>query len=108
MPWDGAQSQKSPKGILRDSAYQPKTYAICLEKGVFPTPFVADNPTQYPFTYKYALKLIFSKSPYPPPDEWEPAYQERVSDNGVSERVQFVSRDLGLWNTFRWDNCISM
>ena len=95
VPWDGAQSRKTPEGILMDSAYQAEKYTLTLEKGVFPTPCVANNPTQYPFTYKYALLLIFDKSPYPSLDKWVPAYQEMVLHDGVSEWTRFVSRDMG-------------
>lgn len=105
VPWDGAQSKKTPEGILMDSAYQPEKYTLTLEKGAFPTPCVANIPTQYPFTCKYAFRLTFDKSPYPSLDKWVSAYQEMVSHDGVSEWTQFVSRDMGPWNISRWENC---
>lgn len=82
-----------------DSAYQPEKYTLASEKGVFPTPCVANNPTQYTFTDKYALRLVFGKSPYPSLDKWVPARREMVSHNAVSEWTQCVSRtwDHGIF-----------
>ena len=56
---------------LTDAAFLPRTYALRLEKGNF----VA--PSNHPFgwepmaTQRYALRLSFDPSPYPPRNEWK-------------------------------------
>lgn len=66
MPWDPFRIRQDSQEQLRDSAFQPKTYTIGLEKGIFRTPCYAIHPERYPYTDKYALRLVFDKSPYPP------------------------------------------
>jgi hypothetical protein len=75
---------------LTDDAFQPKSYSIRIEKGNFTEPsFVGSESPSRP---RYALRLLFDKSPYPPREEWrEP---EGGPDSGKFwGHKEFVGRD---------------
>jgi len=57
--------------LLTDDAFLPKTYTISLEKGNFLSPHDASIPFENEFTPRFALRLVFDKSPYPPRHEWK-------------------------------------
>jgi hypothetical protein len=58
------------EALLTDAAFRPKTYTLRLEQGSFLTPYDARPPGELPQTPRYALRLAFDTSPYPPRDEW--------------------------------------
>ncbi|KAI8959227.1 hypothetical protein F5Y11DRAFT_333834 [Daldinia sp. FL1419] len=74
---------------LTDEAFRPKSYTLRIERGNFIEPCYvgfpsADKP-------RFALRLIFNKSPYPPRPEW------RKPDGGPDggqfwDHVEFVAR----------------
>lgn len=75
---------------LTDDAFRPKSYAVRIEKGNFVEPssigFLpnSDKP-------RFAIRLLFDKSPYPPRSEW------KTPDGGPDtgefwDHVEFVSR----------------
>ncbi|OTA58800.1 hypothetical protein K449DRAFT_467015 [Hypoxylon sp. EC38] len=54
---------------LTDDAYRPKTFTIRIEKGNFVAPCIVGYPgSGMP---RFALRLVFDKSPYPPRSEWK-------------------------------------
>ncbi|TVY44160.1 hypothetical protein LOCC1_G005920 [Lachnellula occidentalis] len=77
---------------LEDTAFQPKSYSIRIEKGHFVRPSAVGSPVNYKHPDKYALRLLFDKSPYPPREEWtEP---EGGPDSGRFWNItEFVGRD---------------
>lgn len=54
---------------LTDAAFHPKLYTIRVEKGNFAEPACVEY--KVPPRIRYALRLIFDKSPYPPRSEWK-------------------------------------
>ncbi|OBT69628.1 hypothetical protein VE03_00730 [Pseudogymnoascus sp. 23342-1-I1] len=59
------------ESLLTDAAFLPKTYTVRLEKGNFLTPYDAMLPEEDQYTPRFALRLAFDKSPYPPRHEWK-------------------------------------
>lgn len=59
------------ESLLTDDAFLPKMYTVKLEKGNFLTPFDAELPKEPDWTPRFALRLAFDKSPYPPRHEWK-------------------------------------
>jgi hypothetical protein len=61
--------------LLTDAAFLPKTYTIRLEKGRFRTQYdvlkLNDGRKIAPWDPRYALRLVFDVSPYPPREEWK-------------------------------------
>jgi hypothetical protein len=61
--------------LLTDAAFLPKTYMIRLEKGRFCTQYdtlkLNDGRKIAPWDPRYALRLVFNVSPYPPREEWK-------------------------------------
>ena len=57
--------------LLVDDAFRPKTYSVRLEKGNFLCAYDAMLPKEDEFTPRFALRLVFDKSPYPPRQEWK-------------------------------------
>lgn len=64
---------------LAPAAFQPKQYSLRLEKGRFIEPFHKFQKKPYPLFQpdpygfapdRYAYRLLFDTSPYPPRDEW--------------------------------------
>ncbi|BCR89715.1 uncharacterized protein ACHE_50913S [Aspergillus chevalieri] len=82
-----------------EEAFQPKTFTVHLEKGVFPTPVCAKDPKYFPYTRKFGLQLAFDESPYPPPEAWTPERRGSADSLMVWKWVRFGARDLGPWNT---------
>lgn len=88
VPWDGAQSRKTPEGILIDSAYQPEKYTLTLEKGFFQhhvSPTILHN-THLHVNMLFGLCLInphirLWTSGYLPTRKW---YHMMGSLNGLS------------------------
>lgn len=58
------------EALLTDDAFLPRTYHLSLEKGVFLAPFDAMQPSDFLYTPRFAYRLSFDKSPYPPRQEW--------------------------------------
>ncbi|KAK5656577.1 hypothetical protein OQA88_4556 [Cercophora sp. LCS_1] len=58
--------------VLTDDAFLPKTFTITLSKGCFLSPYDAlgDENNTLACTPRYALRLSFDPSPYPPESEW--------------------------------------
>lgn len=88
-----------PERALAEAAFQPKSFTVRLEKGVFPTPICAKNPKDDIHARKYALRLVFDSSSYPPPEEWTDESNHSASSARVWEWTTFVSRDLGPFQT---------
>lgn len=65
------QEWKMNESLLIDDAFLPKTYGIRLEEGNFLTPSDAMSPKEDKYTPRFALRLAFDKSPYPPRHEWK-------------------------------------
>lgn len=60
------------QSLFTDDAVLPKTYTIRLEKGNFLTEYdtiLLEEEDQY--TPRFAIRLYFDKSPYPPRHEWK-------------------------------------
>lgn len=77
---------------LTDEAFQPKLYAIRVERGNFIVPSYIGFPgSLFGTEPRFELRLIFDKSPYPPRSEW------RKPDGGPDsgqfwEHKEFVGR----------------
>lgn len=57
--------------MLKEAAFLLKTYIISIEKGIFLTQFDASEEEELPqYTPRFALRLKFNTSPYPPRGEW--------------------------------------
>ena len=100
-------------GSLKDDAFRPKSYAVTIEQGNFKEPFYIGFPDSD--NTRFALRLLFDKSPYPPRSEWKKP--EQGPDGGPfwhhTEFVSRVSSDLGgqrkAMNDVSgssWDNCV--
>ncbi|KAI3324343.1 hypothetical protein HD806DRAFT_65943 [Xylariaceae sp. AK1471] len=67
--------QKLNEDLLHDSAFLPRTYSVRLERGDFiPTADVRRTQPQRALsdsTLRYALRLVFDPSPYPPAEAWK-------------------------------------
>ncbi|EON68402.1 hypothetical protein W97_07726 [Coniosporium apollinis CBS 100218] len=59
------------ESLLTDDAFLPKAYTLSLEKGKFLTPLDAMRTEEIQYTPRFALRLVFDKSPYPPGHEWK-------------------------------------
>ncbi|TVY52689.1 hypothetical protein LCER1_G007945 [Lachnellula cervina] len=75
---------------LEDGAFQPGVYSIRIEKGNFILPcFAGDDGDR--INTRYALRLLFDRSPYPPRKDWtEPEYGP--DGCGFWDRKEFVGR----------------
>ncbi|KAI9770644.1 MAG: hypothetical protein M1839_003093 [Geoglossum umbratile] len=74
---------------LIDDAFRPKSYTIRIEKGNFTEPcYIRFSSSHRP---RFALRLVFDESPYPPRSEWrEP---EGGPDGGQFwDHKEFVGR----------------
>jgi len=58
------------ESLLTDDAFQPQTYTIRLEKGNFILPHDSLLSNESKYNSRYALRLAFDKSPYPPQPMW--------------------------------------
>lgn len=59
------------ESLLSDDAFLPKTYTVRLEKGNFLTSFEALRTEEIQYIPRFALRLVFDKSPYPARYEWK-------------------------------------
>lgn len=59
------------ESLLTNDAFLPKTYTVRLEEGNFLTPYDLMLPEEDQYTPRFALRLAFDKSPYPPRHEWK-------------------------------------
>lgn len=79
---------------LIDDAFQPKSYTIRIEEGNFIEPCGAGYPNLE--KQRFARRLLFDKSPYPPRSEWK--NPDGGPDGGrfweIKEFVAKESRDL--------------
>ncbi|KUI54664.1 hypothetical protein VP1G_02057 [Cytospora mali] len=75
---------------LTDDAFQPKKYTITIEKGNFVEPCYIGASSSV--SRRYALRLLFDISPYPPRSEWK--RPEGGPDSGHFWDIkEFVSRE---------------
>lgn len=70
MPTGIELNYKVNESLLFDDAFRPQIYTVKLEKGNFLCPYDAMFSKEDKFTPRFALRLIFDKSPYPPRREW--------------------------------------
>ncbi|KAI1496189.1 hypothetical protein F5X99DRAFT_83935 [Biscogniauxia marginata] len=76
---------------LTDDAFRPKSYTVRIEKGNFIEPCYIGCPSSSSEKPRFALRLLFDKSPYPPRSEWRKP--EGGPDGGrFWDHVEFVSR----------------
>lgn len=102
------QHKVTPESTLMEEAFEPKTFTVHLEKGVFPTPICAKDPNSFPYTRKYELQLVFDDSPFPPPELWMPEHRYSADSLMVWKWVRFGERDLGPWKTELSEMCAVM
>lgn len=75
---------------LTDDAFLPKSFAVKIEQGNFIEPCVIGFPASD--RPRFALRLLFDKSPYPPRSEWK--QPEGGPDGGQFwDHREFVSRE---------------
>ena len=98
---------------LTDDAFRPKSYTVRIERGNFIEPCcIGYSSSESP---RFALRLLFDKSPYPPRSEWKEP--EGGPDGGQFwNHVEFVSRNspdlidkrkaMNDVSTGEWNNCI--
>lgn len=74
---------------LTDDAFLPKTYTLRIERGNFSEPCYIGYPgAEKP---RFALRLIFDNSPYPPRSEWKNP-ENGPDDSQFWNHTEFVSR----------------
>ncbi|KAI1098839.1 hypothetical protein F4804DRAFT_323625 [Jackrogersella minutella] len=74
---------------LEDDAFQPKSFTVRIEKGNFIEPCYIGYPNSD--KPRFALRLLFDRSPYPPRSEWK--MPEGGPDGGQFwDHIEFVSR----------------
>jgi hypothetical protein len=75
--------------FLSDDAFRPKLFTVRIEKGNFIAPSgigFKDSPRE-----RYALRLLFDKSPYPPREEWKRP-EGGPDSNLFWDNVEFAGR----------------
>jgi len=74
---------------LKDDAFHPKSFTVSIENGSFKQPcFIGGDESMWS---RYALRLFFDKSPYPPRCEWKEP--EGGPDSGQFwDHKEFVGR----------------
>lgn len=97
------------ESLLTDEAFLPKTYTVRLEEGNFLTPYDLMLPEEDQYTPRFALRLAFDKSPYPPRHEWkEPGGAPDAMK--MWEWKDFCGRQSPELKTQRvrhaWGNCV--
>ncbi|PSR81351.1 hypothetical protein BD289DRAFT_393570 [Coniella lustricola] len=76
----GARAHVLNERGLTEDAFQPKRFTITVEQGNFVEPcYVGESSS---FSSRYAFRLVFDKSPYPPRSEWK-------SPEGGPDSAQF-------------------
>ncbi|XXG96285.1 hypothetical protein Hte_002566 [Hypoxylon texense] len=75
---------------LTDDAFRPKLFHVRIEKGNFVEPnsigYLPDSDKP-----RFAVRLLFDKSPYPPRSEWRMP-EKGPDDSQFWDHVEFVSR----------------
>ncbi|RAL04508.1 uncharacterized protein BO80DRAFT_398782 [Aspergillus ibericus CBS 121593] len=87
------QYTKINEALLTDEAFRSKTYTVRLEKGAFITQhdvMYADSKWN---AARYAMRLVFDKSPYPPREEWREV-NGALEAFRVWEWTEFCSRGM--------------
>lgn len=85
---------------LADSVFEEiQTYTVCLDKGKFPAPIIANRLHEFPGSEMLGLRLVFDRSPYPGAEDWRPGALQVRDVNDMMEARQFVSHRIG---SFRW------
>ncbi|PYH77497.1 hypothetical protein BO82DRAFT_358159 [Aspergillus uvarum CBS 121591] len=59
------------EALLTDKAFEPKVFTIRLERGSFLTQHDRTGDRQCGDTSRWAMRLVFDRSPYPQPEEWK-------------------------------------
>lgn len=98
--------ERNPR--LNDEAFRPKTYTVRLEKGYFLDAYGAATLKTHS-TYRvprYALRLLFDKSPYPPEQEWnseswKPSAWEWKDFNGSKIVESDADKESWIWKAGR-------
>lgn len=94
---------------LTENAFQPKSYTVHLEEGVFLRPGDAMREVNFSDSSKFALRLVFDPSPYPPQHEWR---EQGGSTAAMKfwEWKEFCGRELppGTVQGGSWNNCVVM
>ncbi|KAK2591897.1 hypothetical protein QQS21_010421 [Conoideocrella luteorostrata] len=85
------------ESLLKDSAFQPKSYTLALENDIFLSQFDSINARHLPsHTPRFGFRLVFDKSPYPPRDEWkEPGGAQEALK--FWEWTEFCARQIGCF-----------
>ncbi|KAM5436549.1 hypothetical protein MferCBS31731_005827 [Microsporum ferrugineum] len=94
-------------GRLEDNAFILRTFHVRLEKGSFiPITNICDGKV-YQFTKRYALRLAFDKTPFPPSAVWKRGWQPWTRDPGIDdwtalyvEPIELVT-DMEIWNWYK-------
>jgi len=85
---------------LTDAAFLPKNYTVRLEHGRFDdpsTPWINWNSPPFWFRPdKYALRLLFDKSPFPPSEEWNEEVRGIAKQCHFWEIKEFVDLHSGV------------
>ena len=74
---------------LEDDAFQPKSYTVKIERGNFIEPCYIGYPNSE--RSRFALRLLFDKSPYPPRTEWKKP-EGGPEDGQFWDHKEFVGR----------------
>ncbi|KAI1502510.1 hypothetical protein F5X99DRAFT_378924 [Biscogniauxia marginata] len=82
----GADAYKFDDDFFSDEVFLPKSYTVRLEKGR-----ISVNSSGY--TWWYGLRLVFDKSPYPPPELWNKR-RGAAEGNLFHERIDFYAEAL--------------
>ena len=78
---------------LSDHAFRAKSFIVRIEKGDFVEPaYIGEDSVTY--KPRYALRLLFDRSPYPPREEWTKP-EGGPDNNNFWNDVEFVGRPLG-------------
>ncbi|KAI1096563.1 hypothetical protein F5B19DRAFT_151613 [Rostrohypoxylon terebratum] len=73
---------------LVDEAFQPRLFTVRIEKGNFIEPACTE-----PNDWRYELRLLFDKSPYPPRSQWKDP-TNGPDDSQFWDHREFVSRHV--------------
>lgn len=91
---------------LADSVFEEKqTYTVCLDKGKFPTPIIANRLHEFLGSEMLGLRLVFDRSPYPGAKDWRPGVLQMPDVNGMVGARQFVSHRIGSFDGSLVDRC---
>ncbi|KAI9742147.1 MAG: hypothetical protein M1818_004047 [Claussenomyces sp. TS43310] len=96
------------EALLTDDAFLPKTYTVELEKGNFREPLQSTfHPKEVDYETRYALRLTFNKSPYPPRHEWKQSEWGAQDQMRMWEWKDFCGRSSPELKQADWrSNCV--